>query len=79
MIEQMLGHKTSHNKVIKISGGSNDKESACIARDLGLISGSGRSSGEGNNYPLRLSCLENSTDKGAWQPAVDGSQRVKHN
>ena len=28
-------------------GGSNDKESACNAGDLGLIPGSGRSSGEG--------------------------------
>ena len=79
MIEQMLGHKISPNKLIKISGGSNDKESAYFARDLGLIPGSGRSSGEGNGYPLQLSCLENSMDKGAWQASVDGSQRVKHN
>ena len=79
MIEQMLGHKISHNKLIKISSGSNDKESACITRDLGLISGSGRSSGEGNGYPLQLSCLENSVDKGAWQATIDGSQTVKHN
>ena len=29
-------------------GGSDSKESACSARDLGLIPGSGRSPGEGN-------------------------------
>ena len=43
------------------------KESACNARDLGLIPGSGRSPGEGNGYPLQYSCLENPMDRGAWQ------------
>ena len=38
----------------------------------GLISELGRSSGEGNGYPLQYSFLENSTDKGAWQPIVLG-------
>ena len=33
-------------------GGSDSKESACNAGDLGLIPGSGRSLGEGNGYPL---------------------------
>ena len=32
-------------------GGSVGKESACNAGDLGLIPGSGRSSGEGNGNP----------------------------
>ena len=36
-------------------GGSNGKESACNARDLGLIPGSGRPPGEGNGYPLQYS------------------------
>ena len=31
-------------------GGSDGKESMCHAGDLGLISGSGRSPGEGNGY-----------------------------
>ena len=39
--------------------GSDSKESACSAKDLGLILGSGRSPGEGNGYPLQYSCLEN--------------------
>ena len=33
-------------------GGSDNKESACSMGDLGLIPGSGRSSGEGNGNPL---------------------------
>ena len=36
------------------------KESACNAGDPGLISGLGRSPGEGNSYPLQCSSLENS-------------------
>ena len=34
--------------------GSDGKESACNARDLGSISGSGRSPGKGNGYPLQI-------------------------
>ena len=51
-------------------GGSDGKESAGNAGDLGSIPGSGRSSGEGNGYPLQYSCLENSMDRGAWQATV---------
>ena len=40
-------------------GGSDGKESACSEGDLGLIPGSGRSSGEGNGNPPQYSCLEN--------------------
>ena len=36
-------------------------------RDLGLISGSARSSEEGHGNPLQYSCLENPMDRGAWQ------------
>ena len=43
-------------------GGSAGKESACSPGDLGLISGLGGSSGEGNGYPLHYSGLENSMD-----------------
>ena len=53
-------------------GGSNGEESACNAEDLGSIPGSGRSPGEGNNNPLQYSCLENSTDRGAWWVMVQG-------
>ena len=38
------------------------KESACNVGELGLIPGLGRSSGEGEGYPLQYSGLENSMD-----------------
>ena len=41
------------------------KHLAYNAGDLGLIPGSGRSSGEGNGNPLQYSCLENPKDRGA--------------
>ena len=47
--------------------GSNSKEFACNAGDLGLIPGSGTSSGVGNGKPFHCSCLENPLDRGAWQ------------
>ena len=40
-------------------GGSDGKDSACNAGDLGSIPGSGRSPGEGKSNPLQYSCLEN--------------------
>ena len=51
-------------------GGSDVKEFACYAGDLGLIPGLGRSPGEGNGYLLQYSCLENSIDIGTWQQAT---------
>ena len=41
------------------SGGSDGKESAHNAGDLGLIPGLGRSPGNGKGNPLQDSCLEN--------------------
>ena len=40
--------------------------------DLGSVSRSGRSPGEGNDNPLQYSCLQNPTDRGAWQVTVHG-------
>ena len=37
---------------------------------MGLIPEWGRSPGAGNGNPLQYSCLENSTDRGAWQTTV---------
>ena len=51
---------------------SDGKESACNARDLGSIPGSGRSPGEGNGNPLQYSCLENLMDRGILQAIVHG-------
>ena len=53
-------------------GGSDSKEPACNAGDPGSISGSGRSPGVGNGNPFQYSCLENSTDRGAWWATVHG-------
>ena len=55
-------------------GGSDGKESACSAGDPGWIPGAGRFPREGNDYPLKYSCLENSMDRKDW--ATIGSQRV---
>ena len=44
-------------------GGSLVKESAWNAGDMDLISGSRRSSGEGNGNPLQYSCLGNPMDE----------------
>ena len=41
-------------------------------RDMGSIPGLGRSLGEGNGNLLQYSCLENPTDRGAWQAIVHG-------
>ena len=43
-------------------GGSAGNESACNVGDLGLLPGLGRSSGEGNGYPLQYPGMENSMD-----------------
>ena len=56
----------THGFPWRVSG----KESACNARDPGLIPGSGRSSGGGHGNPLQYSCLENPTDRGTWQAKV---------
>ena len=53
-------------------GGSDGKEPAYNAGDLGSIPGSGRSPGEGNGYPLQYSHLENFMDRGAWGTTVRG-------
>ena len=46
--------------------------SAGDAGDVGSIPRLGRSPGEGNGNPLRYSCLENPTDRGAWWATVHG-------
>ena len=44
----------------------NTTANAGDAGDVGLIPGSGRFPGEGNDNPLQDSCLENSMNRGAW-------------
>ena len=56
-------------------GGSDGKESACSAGNLGSIPGSRRSLGEGNDNPLQYSCLENPMDGEAWQATILGGHK----
>ena len=51
-------------------GSSDGIESACYAGYLALISGSGRSPGEGNGNSLQYSRLENPTNGGALWATV---------
>ena len=51
-------------------GGSDSKESACSAGDLGSIPGLGRSLRGGNGDPFQCSCLGNSMDRGTWWATV---------
>ena len=59
-------------------GDSDGEECACNAGDLGLIPGSGRSSGEGHGNPLRYSCLENPHGQRSLVLQSMGSQKVGH-
>jgi len=59
-----------HVDLLGFPGGSDGKESACNAGDIGdanLIPGLVRSPGEGHGNPLQYSYLENPMDRGAWQ------------
>ena len=56
--------------VAAFPGSADGKESACRSGDQGSNPGSGRSSGEGNGYPLQYSCLENPMNRGAWWATV---------
>ena len=60
---------------IGFQGGASGKESACNAEDtgdVGLIPGSGRSPGGGNDNPLQYSCLGNPMNREAWWATVRG-------
>ena len=60
-------------------GGSDGKESACNAGDLGSIPGLGRSSGEGNGYPLQYFAWTIPWTEKPGRLHFMGSQRVGHN
>jgi len=53
-------------------GGLDSKESASNAGDPTSVPGCGRSPGGGHGNPLQYSCLENPTDREAWQATVHG-------
>ena len=54
----------------KPSANAGDVRDTGDIRDTGLIPWSGRSTGIGRGNPLQYSCLEKSTDRGAWQAIV---------
>ena len=54
----LFGHR-----LLGFPGGSDGKESACSAGDLGSVPGWERSPGEGIGNPLQYSCLENPMDR----------------
>ena len=56
----------------------NPLANAADLRDAGLTPGLGRSPRGGHGNQLHYSCLENPTDKEAWQVMSIGSQRVRH-
>ena len=47
-------------------------------RDMGSVPGAGRSPGGGHGNPLQYSCLENPTDRGAWQAIIHKLQRDRY-
>ena len=49
-----------------------DKDAICQAGDTGSIPKLGRSLGGGHGKIFQCSCLENPTDRGAWQTAAHG-------
>ena len=54
------------NWQLGLPGGSVVKNPSASAGNANLITGLGRSPGEGNDTPLPYSCLENPMDRGAW-------------
>ena len=50
----------------------NPPTSAGGVRNVGLVTGLGRSPGGGSGNSLQFSCLQNSMDRGAWQAIVHG-------
>ena len=63
---QALAHFGLNKQKLSFPGGSDRKESACNAGDLGSVPGLARSPGGGNGNPLQYSCLENPMDREAW-------------
>ena len=52
--------------------GSMEKNLPTNAGNTGLIPGSGRYHGEGNDNPLQYSCLGNPMDRSSWWATVHG-------
>ena len=77
--QDLIGIRESFPTTRGFPCGSDGKESACYAGELGSIPGSGRSLVEGHGNPLQCSCLGNPMDRGTWQATVHRITRVGHN
>ena len=53
----------------------NSPANAGDTRDMGSISGLGRSPGGGRSNPLQFSCLENPMDRGTWWDMIHGGHK----
>ena len=60
--------RTGASYAVKLGfpGGSLGENLPAKQETQGVMPGLGRSPGEGNGNPLKYSCLENPTDRGAW-------------
>ena len=63
---------------VGFTGGSDSKESAWNAEDLGLIPGSGRSPEGGHGNPFQYSCLENPHGQRSREDYNPWGHRVGH-
>ena len=70
--DQGKRQRTGVNSTLGVNNTQDGKESVCSAGDWVRSLHWGISPGEGNCNPLGYSCLENSTDSGAWQATVHG-------
>ena len=64
-LQSMGSQRDGHDWATSLSGGTVVKNLPASIGDLGLIPGSGRSPGVGNENPFQYSCLGNPLDRGA--------------
>ena len=74
--EGLIQSVEDHKWKLSLPCSSFSNESTCNAGDLGLIPGSGRSPGEGNDHPLQYSFLKNPIDRRTCQDSCQGITRV---
>ena len=74
----VLAYRYQYWETLGFPGGVVVKNPPAKAGDVGSISGSRGFPGGGHGNPHQYSCLENSTDKGAWRATIHGVARVGH-
>ena len=65
--EEPVGLQTIGSMVLVVK---NPPANAGDIRDVGSVTGWGRSPGGGHANPLQCSCLENPMDRGAWRATI---------